>query len=85
MVVEQFKDVRAIYKRFHEKGRMMPEGLDYISSWINHDLKTCWQLMETEDERLFRQWTGAWNDLMDFEIIPVHSSAELIERMSRQD
>jgi Protein of unknown function (DUF3303) len=85
MVVEEFKDIRAVYKRFREKGRMMPDGLKYISSWIDRDLKTCWQVMETDDERLFRQWTDAWNDLMDFQIIPVRSSAEMIDLMSRPD
>ena len=85
MVVEQFKDVRAIYKRFREKGRMMPDGLNYVSSWVDRDLKTCWQVMETEDEQLFRQWTDAWNDLMDFEIIPVRSSAEMIDLMASAD
>ncbi len=85
MVIEQFKDARAIYKRFREKGRMMPDGLNYVSSWIDHDLNKCWQVMETDDERLFRQWTDSWNDLMDFEIIPVRSSAEMIEIMSRSD
>ena len=85
MVVERFKDARAIYKRFREKGRMMPDGLKYVSSWIDRDLKTCWQIMETDDERLFRQWTDAWSDLMDFEIIPVRSSAEMIDLMSRAD
>ena len=85
MVIEQFKDARAIYKRFREKGRMMPDGLNYVSSWIDHNLNKCWQVMETDDERLFRQWTDSWNDLMDFEIIPVRSSAEMIEIMSRSD
>ena len=85
MVVEEFKDIRAVYKRFREKGRMMPDGLKYISSWIDRDLKTCWQVMETQDERLFRQWTEAWSDLMDFQIIPVRSSAEMVELMSRAD
>jgi hypothetical protein len=83
MVVEEFKDIRAVYKRFREKGRMMPDGLKYLSSWIDHDLKTCWQVMETQDERLFRQWTDAWSDLMDFQIIPVRSSAEMVDLMSR--
>jgi hypothetical protein len=85
MVVEEFKDIRAVYKRFREKGRMMPDGLEYISSWIDRDLKTCWQIMETQDERLFRQWTDAWSDLMDFKIIPVRSSAEMVDLMSRAD
>jgi len=81
MVIEKFKDAPAIYKRFREKGRMMPEGLKYVSSWIGRDFKTCWQLMETEEEDLFRQWTNAWSDLMEFEIVPVRTSAEVVELM----
>jgi Domain of unknown function (DUF3303) len=76
MVIERFKDAPAIYARLHEKGRMMPEGLSYVSSWIDHDLKTCWQLMETSDFALFDRWIDNWKDLMDFEIVPVRTSAE---------
>ena len=57
MVIERLKDAPAIYRRLHEKGRMMPEGLEYVSSWIDVDLKTCWQLMRAEDESLFQTWT----------------------------
>ena len=81
MVIERFKDAPGIYKRFREKGRMTPDGLNYISSWIDRDFKTCWQLMETEDENLFEQWTDAWSDLMEFEIVPVRTSAEVAELM----
>jgi hypothetical protein len=81
MVVEKFKDAPAIYERLREKGRLMPEGLNYVSSWIGRDFKMCWQLMETEDENLFRQWTDAWSDLMEFEIVPVRTSAEVVELM----
>ena len=81
MVIETFRDGRAIYSRFCERGRMMPDGLNYISSWIDRDLKRCWQLMETDDEKLFRQWTEAWSDLMEFEIVPVRTSAEVVESM----
>src|SRR5436309_1063216 len=63
MVIEQFKDAPAIYRRFREKGRMMPDGLSYISSWIDTDLKVCYQLMETEDVALFQRWTENWDDL----------------------
>ena len=59
MVVERFKDAPAIYRRLREKGRMMP-GLEYVSSWIDVDLKTCWQLMRTEGESLFQRWTDNW-------------------------
>ena len=77
MVIEHFKESAAseIYRRFREKGRMMPEGLEYISNWIDLDFKICWQLMQTEDFALFDKWTDNWRDLMDFEIVPVRTSA----------
>ena len=84
MVVEQFKDAPGIYRRLREKGRMMPDGLEYVSSWIDVDLKTCWQLMRTEDESLFERWTNNWKDLMDFKIVPVRTSAEVREIMEKQ-
>ena len=86
MVVERFKaDAPLIYQRFREKGRMMPKGLDYVSSWIDLDLKLCYQLMQTEDESLFALWTENWKDLMDFEIVPVRTSAETAELVSRKN
>ena len=84
MVVEHFKDAPAIYRRLREKGRMMPEGLEYVSSWIDADLKICWQLMRTEDESLFQVWTDNWKDLMDFEVVPVRTSTEVRELMEKQ-
>ena len=84
MVLERFKDAPAIYQRLREKGRMMPEGLEYVSSWINADLTMCWQLMQTEDESLFQLWTDNWKDLMDFEIVPVRTSAEVRELMGKK-
>ena len=85
LVIERFKDVPAIYQRLSEKGRMMPEGLTYVSSWIDHNLKTCWQVMETEDFVLLERWIDNWKDLMEFEIIPVRTSAEVVELMKRKD
>ena len=77
MVIERFKaDPALIYQRLRERGRMMPVGLDYVSSWINLDLKICYQLMQTKDESLFALWTQNWKDLMEFEIVPVRTSAE---------
>jgi Protein of unknown function (DUF3303) len=84
MVIERFKEAPAIYQRLHEKGRMMPEGLNYVSSWIADDLKTCWQLMETDDFSLFDHWIDNWRDLMDFEIVPVRASTEVREMMNKQ-
>jgi hypothetical protein len=76
MVIEQFKDAPAIYRRFRQKGRMMPDGLNYISSWIDTEFKVCYQLMETEDVTLFDKWTANWDDLMEFKIVAVRTSAE---------
>ncbi|MDQ6940823.1 MAG: DUF3303 domain-containing protein [Verrucomicrobiota bacterium] len=82
MVIERFKDAPEIYRRFREKGRMMPAGLEYVSSWIGADMKVCYQLMQTSDESLFPLWTNEWKDLMDFEIVPVRTSAEVVQMMS---
>jgi Protein of unknown function (DUF3303) len=76
MVTEHFKDAPAIYRRFREKGRMMPDGLNYISSWIDTEFQICYQLMETDDVALFDRWTENWSDLMEFKIVPVRTSAE---------
>ena len=78
MVVERFKDGAAvdIYRRARDRGRMIPDGLKYVSSWVDLDYSTCFQLMETDDFSLFDLWTRAWADLIEFEIIPVRTSAE---------
>jgi Protein of unknown function (DUF3303) len=84
MVIERYKEGAAseIYKRFREKGRMLPKGVDYVSSWIDLDFKICWQVMQTEDSDLLDKWIMNWCDLVDFEIVPVRSSAETAEFMS---
>lgn len=84
MVVEHFKDETEVYRRFRGKGRMMPEGLAYVSSWIDLGFKKCFQLMETDDVRVFDEWTANWNDIMDFEIFPVMSSTEAAEKIAEQ-
>jgi hypothetical protein len=78
MVIEHFKNRNAapIYKRFREHGRMAPEGLKYIDSWVETNFDRCFQLMETEDKELFHQWIANWNDLADFEIIEVRTSQQ---------
>ena len=85
MVVERWAPgaAPAIYRRFRERGRMAPEGLEYVASWVDHEFRTCWQLMRTEDPALFGAWTDAWQDLGSFEIVPVRTSAEAVEIMAR--
>lgn len=79
MVIERFRDrdaAAAVYRRFGERGRMLPEGLRYVSSWIAADLDRCFQLMECDDPRLFNQWITHWRDLVEFEIVPLASTDE---------
>ena len=78
MVIERFKAGAAsdVYRRAQEKGRMMPDGLEYVSSWVDLEFTICYQLMRTEDASLFAVWTDAWVDLVEFEIVPVRTSAE---------
>ena len=78
MIVERFKgrDPKPIYRRLAEGGRQMPEGLQYIDSWIEPNFDRCFQLMETCDLRLLQTWILAWSDLMEFEIVPVVGSKD---------
>jgi len=73
MVVEKFRDqnAKAVYQRLSEKGRMMPEGLTYIDSWVSADLDQCFQLMEADDLTQLQQWISHWTDLVSFQIVPV--------------
>jgi hypothetical protein len=81
MVVERFKnrDAKALYRRLRDAGRQMPEGLKYLDSWVEPNFDRCFQLMETSDLRLLQSWILCWNDLMDFEIVPVVSSKDTRE------
>ena len=82
MVVERFKDAPAVYRRFRERGRMAPEGLVYVSSWVDEGVQRCFQLMQTSDRRLLEQWIANWSDLTDFEVYPVISSQQAAERIA---
>ena len=84
MVIEHFKDETQIYQRFREKGRMMPAGLNYVSSWTDTDFKKCFQLMETDDAKLFDEWMANWSDIVEFEIIPVMSTQEAAEKIAER-
>jgi hypothetical protein len=86
MVVEHFKNgnPKPIYRRFKEKGRLAPDGLEYISSWVDEDLEICFQLMETDDKKLLEEWMENWKDLVDFEVFPVKTSAEATKEINKQ-
>ena len=83
MVIERFKNREAlpVYRRFREKGRMMPKGLNYVESWVEINFDRCFQLMETDDRRLLDEWMANWSDLVEFEVYRVISSAEAAERI----
>lgn len=84
MIIERFRngDAVAVYRRFRERGRMAPEGLTYVSSWVTTDLTTCYQVMDCEDRSLLQQWMARWSDLVDFEVIPVIMSAQAAEQVA---
>ncbi|MBV9017879.1 MAG: DUF3303 family protein [Chloroflexi bacterium] len=73
MVIERFRDqnAKAVYSRFREKGRLMPDGISFVGSWVNADLGRCFQIMECDDITLLQCWPAEWSDLIDFEIVPV--------------
>jgi len=73
MVIERFRDrdARAVYRRFRDEGRLMPDGLTYVGSWIEANFDRCFQLMECDDARLLQDWILSWGDLVQFEIVPV--------------
>ena len=78
MIIERFQPgkVKALYRRFEEKGRLLPEGVRYINSWINNDVTVCYQVMEADSDEKINQWIDQWKDLVDFEVVPVISSAD---------
>ena len=84
MVIERFHggDPVPVYRRFRDKGRMAPEGLRYVSSWVTTDYACCYQLMETADRTLFEGWIASWKDLADIEVIPVVTSAQAVEALA---
>jgi Protein of unknown function (DUF3303) len=83
MIVERFRDGDPVpvYRRFRERGRMAPEGLRYIDSWVTEDFTTCYQVMECEDRALLEAWMANWRDLTDFEVVPVMQSAQAVEKI----
>jgi hypothetical protein len=78
MVIERYRngDAVPVYKRFRERGRLMPAGLNYVNSWVESGFNRCFQLMETEHPDLFQEWVANWEDLVEFEIVSVITSQE---------
>lgn len=78
MIIEHFKnrDPVPAYRRFRDRGRLMPDGVEYVSSWVDKDMHRCFQLMEADERALLEQWMKNWNDLVDFEVYSVMPSSE---------
>ena len=89
MVLEKFGGGAApVYQRAADSGRMLPDGLVYLDSWVDERLDRCFQLMETDDPRLLDDWIARWSDLAEFEVVPVITSSEAADRVlgaSRSD
>ena len=83
MIVERFRngDPLPVYRRFRERGRMAPDGLRYVASWVTEDFTTCYQVMEGDDRALLEAWMANWRDLTDFEVITVMTSAQAVEQI----
>jgi len=83
MVIENFKngDAVPVYRRFRDRGRLAPEGLSYVSSWVDENLDRCFQLMETEDRARLDEWIANWRDIVDFEVHSVISSKEAAKKI----
>jgi hypothetical protein len=82
MVVEHYRngDPVPVYQRFQERGRMLPPGVSYVSSWVTTELDRCYQVMEADDRAALDAWIANWSDLVDFEVYPVLTSAEAAKR-----
>ena len=84
MIIETFKnrDAVPVYRRFRDHGRLAPDVLTYVSSWVTADMTRCYQVMECADPRLLEQWMARWSDLVDFEVLPVFTSAQAAEHIA---
>lgn len=83
MIIEHFRnnDAVPVYRRFRAQGRLAPDGVAYVSSWVDEAMHRCYQVMETHDRALLDQWIANWSDLVEFEVHPVITSAEASERI----
>ncbi|HET9424268.1 MAG TPA: DUF3303 family protein [Gemmatimonadaceae bacterium] len=83
MIIERFRngDAVPVYRRFRERGRLAPEGIAYVNSWVTPDLTTCYQVMECEDRAKLDEWMANWADLVNFEVVPVITSPEAAARV----
>lgn len=83
MIIEHYRHgPDPVYERFHKRGRLAPDGLRYVNSWVTPDLQRCYQVMECDDRSLLDTWMAAWEDIVAFEVHPVMTSAEAAARVA---
>lgn len=84
MIVERFKnrDAAPVYRRYREQGRLANENTEYVASWVDEDLATCFQVMKAKSRQDIDDWISHWDDLVDFEVIPVLTSDEALQKIS---
>jgi len=87
MIIERYRNrnADAVYQRFRERGRMMPPGLRYVDSWVEKNYGRCFQLMSCDNPQLLQEWISHWEDLVEFEIVPVRTSKEASELIAKGD
>jgi hypothetical protein len=85
MIIERFNGNEiSVYERARDRGRMLPDGLQYVSSWVSSDFSRCFQVMETHNASLLDEWIARWEDIVDFEVVPVQTSAEAAKSIERK-
>ncbi len=86
MVIERFRnqDAKSVYARFHEKGRLLPDDLTFVGSWVSADLGRCFVIMECDEVTALQKWVGEWSDLVEFEIVPVVTGEQVSEALRAQ-
>jgi hypothetical protein len=84
MIIEHFRndDPLPVYRRFRDRGRLAPDGLQYVSSWVDDKLARCFQIMETADRALLDRWIENWTDIVEFDVFPIMTSKEAAEKVS---
>jgi hypothetical protein len=84
MIIETFRDGNPVpvYRRLRDRGRLMPDGIEYHGSWVTEDLRRCFQVMECSHRELLDRWMASWSDITEFEVLPVISSAEAVAAMT---
>ena len=83
MVIEKFKnqDGKAVYRKLRDGGRALPDGLKFVSSYVTADLGRCFQLMEVDDITLFQKWIADWQEVVEFEVVPVVAGKDTREAL----